>query len=288
MRRFFRRSMVWFLPVVIIPLGALLFMKYRFLRALEQKSVSAERNWQRNAIEAVAADIDDRFRRDAASALSLSHVQLISVGTLGKHFREHPVPGARRYLAVEFHGHNYTSQLFDANGVEVMTEPHEEVAVKLAIMPWHMAHKMDRVAERVLQTDERDPDHRIILRPVLDASMHVVGVAGVMLDSKIAYKKVTYIAANLFQNRHPSRSMDIRVGRACRAHAARPRLHFPAARVRLQGLARRCARCVREPGGTGGVSVPEQHVVDGRRVRRAPRRDRTRGKLGRAADAARR
>ena len=44
--RLVRRSMIWFLPVVIIPLGALLFMQYNFLRKLEQKSVSAERNWR--------------------------------------------------------------------------------------------------------------------------------------------------------------------------------------------------------------------------------------------------
>ena len=49
MRRLFRRS-IWFVPFVVIPLGALLVMQVRFLRALEQKSVSAERNWQRGAI----------------------------------------------------------------------------------------------------------------------------------------------------------------------------------------------------------------------------------------------
>jgi len=223
MRRFFRRSMVWFLPVVIVPLGVLLVMQYRFLRALEQKSVSAERNWQRNAIEAVAADIDDRFRRDAAAALTLSHVQLVSVATLGKHFREHPVPGARRYFAVEFHGNHYTGQLFDANGVEVTTEWGEAEAVKLATMPWHMAYKWERVAQPELQTDERDRSHRIILRPVVDASMRVVGVAGVMLDPKIAHKKVTYIAASLFQKRHPSRSMDIRIGAGLPARTPRGR-----------------------------------------------------------------
>ena len=223
MRRLFRRSMIWFLPVVIIPLGALLVMQYRFLRALEVKSVSAERNWQRNAVEAVAADIDDRFRRDAGAALTLSHVQLVSVATLGKHFREHPLPGVRRYFAVEFHGHQYTAQLFDPNGVEVTADWSEAEAVKLSTMAWHMAHKWDRVAQPELQTDERDRNHRIIVKPVVDASMHVVGVAGVMLDPKVAQKKVTHIAANLFQKRHPSRSMNIRVGPGLPAQTARGR-----------------------------------------------------------------
>ena len=223
MRRLLRRSMIWFLPVVIIPLGALLVMQYRFLRALEQKSVSAERNWQRSAIEAIAADIDDRFRRDAAAALTLTHVQLVSVATLGKHFREHPVPGVRRYFAVEFHGNHYTGQLFDPNGVEVTAGWGETEAVKLSTMAWHMAYKWNRVAQPELQTDERDRNHRIILRPVVDASMHVVGVAGVMLDPKVAQKKVTHIAAGLFGKRHPSRSMNIRVGPGIPARTPRGR-----------------------------------------------------------------
>ena len=55
MRRIFRRSVLWFLPVVIIPLAALLVLQVRFLRSLEQKTVSAERNWMRNSLELVTA-----------------------------------------------------------------------------------------------------------------------------------------------------------------------------------------------------------------------------------------
>ncbi len=223
MRRLFRRSVIWFLPLVIIPVGALLVMQYRFLRALEQKTVSAERNWQRSAIEAVAADVDDRFRRDATAALSLSHVQLVSVATLGKHFRQHPVPGVRRYFAVEFHGNHYTGQLFDPNGVEVTADWGETEAVKIAITPWHMAYKKGRVAQPELQVDERDRAYRIILRPVVDQSMHVVGVAGVMLDPKLAHRKVSYLAANIFNNRYPKRAMTVRVGNDLPARTPRGR-----------------------------------------------------------------
>ncbi|HEX8411786.1 MAG TPA: HAMP domain-containing sensor histidine kinase [Thermoanaerobaculia bacterium] len=213
MRRLFRRSMYWFLPVVIIPLGGLLVMQYRTLRTLEQKSVSAERNWQRNAIEAVASDVDERFRRDAEKALALSHVQLLSFGTLGKHFREHPVPGARRFFTLEFHDHRYVSRMWSTNGVETKGHDWSEAeAIKLATMGWHMAYRWGRVAQPALQTDERDRKHRIILRPVVDESMRVVGVAGVMLDPKWARKKISAIAATSFKERFPKRAMTVRVG----------------------------------------------------------------------------
>ena len=212
-RRFFRRSMYWFLPVVIIPLGALLVMQYRTLRTLEKASVSAERNWQRNAIEAVVLDVDERYRRAADAALSLSHVQLLSAATLGKHFREHPVPAARRFFALEYHGKRYTAQMWDPNGIETNSDSWSEAeAIKLATMGWHMAHQWGRIAQPSLQVDQRDPEHRIILRPVVDESMHVVGVAGVMLDPEAAKKALPVIALAAFKERFPRRPMTLRVG----------------------------------------------------------------------------
>jgi signal transduction histidine kinase len=213
MRRLFRRSILWLLPVVIIPLGALLVMQYRFLRTLEQKTVSAERNWLRNAIETVTADVDDRFRRDAKAALSLSHVQLVSWATLGKHFREHPVPAAKMYFAMHFRGNHYETTFFDWNGVAFKPEDWaDSEAVKMATVAWHVAHKWERVAQPALQVDERDPKHRMILRPVVDESMHVVGVAGVMLDDRVARDKIKAVAAHSFKKRYPNRDMSLRVG----------------------------------------------------------------------------
>ncbi|HVE71907.1 MAG TPA: HAMP domain-containing sensor histidine kinase [Thermoanaerobaculia bacterium] len=213
MRRLSRRSL-WLLPVVILPVGALLVMQYRFLRTLEQKSVSAERNWQRGAIETVAQDIDDTLRLQAKRALDISHVQLVSTGTLGKHFREHPVEGAKLYFASYFSPEGkIVTYYWDPNGVELKGWWHSDAeAVKMAMMPWHAAHKWRRVAEPVLQVDERDLGHRIVQRPVVDESMHVVGVAGVVLDSKAARKRIATMAAVLLQNRYPKRPMNVVVG----------------------------------------------------------------------------
>ena len=213
MRRLFRRS-IWFVPVVIIPVGALLVMQVRFLRTLEQKSVSAERNWQRGAIETIAQEIDDRLRSDATAALSLSEVQLVSTATLGKHFREHPIPGARFFFATRFgHDGRIETRYYDPNGVELQSWWHGDVeAVKMSMMPWHAAHRWGRVAEPVLQVDEREPRHRIIQRPVVDESMHVVGVAGAVLDPKVARKRLTRMAGTYWKNRYPNRMMNVRVG----------------------------------------------------------------------------
>ena len=212
MHRLFRRSL-WFVPVVIIPVGALLVMQYRFLRTLEQKSVSAERNWQRGAIEAVAEDIDDSMRRATKAAVSLSHVQLLSTATLGKHFRETRVPGARLYFATHFaEDGKIVTRFYDPNGVELHGWPADAETVKMASMPWHAAHKWGRVAEPVLQVDERDPRSRLVQRPVVDESWHVVGVAGVVFDPKRARKEIATMATALWKSRYPRRAMTVAVG----------------------------------------------------------------------------
>ncbi|HEX7829553.1 MAG TPA: HAMP domain-containing sensor histidine kinase [Thermoanaerobaculia bacterium] len=212
MRRLFARSMLWFLPVVIIPVAALLVMQYRFLRTLEQKSVSAERNWLRGAVETVSADVEERFRTAATEALSLSHVQLLSVATIGKHFRDHQVPAGRTYFAMHFDQDKYETRYYDRNGFERKPTWPEMEAVKLATVGWHVAHKWKRVATPALQVDEKDPANRVIVRPIVDESMHVVGVAGVLLDEGAAKKRISAIADGLLQQRFPSRVIAIRVG----------------------------------------------------------------------------
>ena len=69
MRRIFRRSIFWLLPAVIVPLGALLVMQVRFLRTMEQKTVSAEKNWQRNSLELVTEELSTKYRTTAAKSL---------------------------------------------------------------------------------------------------------------------------------------------------------------------------------------------------------------------------
>ncbi|HUR79253.1 MAG TPA: HAMP domain-containing sensor histidine kinase [Thermoanaerobaculia bacterium] len=213
MRRLSRRS-IWLLPVVILPVGALLVMQYRFLRTLEQKSVSAERNWQRGAIESVTQDIDDALRREAKAALAISQAQLASTDdTLSKHFRAHHFPGAKSFFAASFGpGGEITTLYWDTKGVPMERWHTDADAVKMSVMPWHAAHMWGRVAEPVLQVDERDRWRRIIQRPVVDESMHVVGVVGVVLDPHLAKKKIAFLASGLLKNRYPKRPMSVLVG----------------------------------------------------------------------------
>ncbi len=212
MRRFLMRPMMWFLPVVIIPLGALVVMQYRFLRTLEQKSVSAERNWLRGVVETVAVDVEEHYRSTANAALTISPDQLNHCESLGPHFRGHQIPAAQSYFVVLFEKDRWTTSVFDSAFVARSANWTETEAIKMAAAGWSMAHRWQRVAKAELQTDERDPKHRVIVRPVLDESMHVVGVAGVILDEAGSRAHITAFADGLLRRRYPLRVMSVRVG----------------------------------------------------------------------------
>ena len=203
MRRIFRRSILWFLPVVIIPLGALLVLQVHFLRSLEERTVSAERNWMRNSLELVTSELESRYRTDSEAALSLSETQLKDVTNIGGHFAKHHVPGARAFFSMSFKEDMYDSGFFDAHGRERHPTHAEADAVKMATVSWHVAHKWNRVAEPLLYVDERDPKNRIILRPVVDESWHVVGVTGVILDESLSKAAMTTIGTKILKKRHP-------------------------------------------------------------------------------------
>ena len=223
MRRLFRHSILWLLPVVVVPLGALLVMQYRTLRMLETKTASAERNWLRNSLEIAVDEIEARYRSAARATLTVSPPRLADVATLGDHFRRRSVPGARTFFALRFTPGMTEAGYFDAWGKEKLPREDEAEAIRMSIASWHMAYKWNRVAAQVTsQVDERDPKNRVILRPVVDASMHVVGVVGVVLDDKIAHSSMLDIGRAALKQRYPSTSssMNLRIAEKFPKHMA--------------------------------------------------------------------
>jgi len=199
MRRLFRRSILWLFVVVLIPLGALLTMQVRFLRDMEKKTASAERNLLRNSLERVTTDVETRYRRAAAAALTLDQASLEDLPANGAHFGRHAVPGARTYFAMRFHHGEMKTEYFDIYGKPKMATEAEYEAVKMSTVSWHVAHKWHRVAQPALHVDERDKRNRIILQPIVDASWHVVGIAGVILDEQAARAAMSKISQEILK-----------------------------------------------------------------------------------------
>jgi len=209
--RFLRRSMFWLVPAVLIPLAALLVMQVRFLRTLEQKTASAAQNWLRTSLELVTSEIETRYRTTAKAALDVSVADAGDAGALSRHFAAQKVPGARSYFTAVFDEHKVDFHRFDTNGVEKEAALEEKEAIKLVAVSWHVAHKMQRIATPALHVDERDPKHRIIARPMLDESMRIVGVTGVVLDDGIARASMEQIGKRILKERYPQHGVALRV-----------------------------------------------------------------------------
>jgi signal transduction histidine kinase len=186
MVRIFRRSILWLVPVVVIPLIALLMIQYRFLRTLESKTVSAQRSWLRDSAERVADDIDQYYRTASLRALTIERNCLCQAAVLGAHFRQTPVDGARTFFVVHFDGPHAYYSYFSPAGTAKALPSDEEQAVKLSTVAWHVAHKMKQaIPHPPMSVDERDEHNRIIMRPVVDGTEHVLGVAGIIFDESL-------------------------------------------------------------------------------------------------------
>ena len=187
MARLFRRSILWLVPIVVIPLGALLVVQYTFLRTLEMRTVSTERSSLRDSAEIVAGDIDQYYRTAALKALTIERDCLCDASLLAAHFTGTPIKGARTFFVVHFDNAHAIYNYFTPEGSIRKTLPaDEEQAVKLATVAWHVAHKMKQaIPHPPLTVDERDDRNRIVMRPVVDEAEHVHGVAGVILDETL-------------------------------------------------------------------------------------------------------
>ncbi|HMA20613.1 MAG TPA: HAMP domain-containing sensor histidine kinase, partial [Gemmatimonadaceae bacterium] len=212
MARLFRRSILWLVPVVVIPLGALLVVQYQFLRTLESKTVSAERSWLRDSAEVVAGDIDQYYRTSALKALSLDRSCLCDSRAMGEHFRGVSVNGARTFFVVHFDEMHAKYDYFSPDGYSKSLPEDEEQAVKLATVQWHVAHKMKQaIPHPPLSVDERDHRHRIIMRPVVDKWEHVHGVAGVILDEGLTRAAMMNLGAQSIATRYKDDACALRV-----------------------------------------------------------------------------
>ncbi|MGZ8829885.1 MAG: sensor histidine kinase [Thermoanaerobaculia bacterium] len=211
-----RRSILWLVLLVVIPLGALTVMQYGFLRSLQRTTAQAERNWLRSSLEEVTHEVENNYRMASERALAIPAATLTDVEELANHIRKTSVPGEKTFFAIRYDDNRAEWGFFDPQGVEKTPSSEEEVeAVKLATVSWHVAHKMQRISpQQALHVDERDPVNRIIMRPIVDDGLRVIGVVGVVLDEDLCRAEMVRIGAATLRRRFHGNDMLFRIGRA--------------------------------------------------------------------------
>ena len=172
---------------VLMPLLVILGLQYRSLVVFEKTSVAAHRGALRDYLEAVAADVADFYRTTAARALSGLADAVVQQTPPAVAACTPGVPGARLLFTVfmqdeTFQGHHF----YDPWCQPLASTPDAATvsAIKVAAAPWFILSKKGMVVDATPVTvDERDPEHRFLLKPVTDAASRVIGVAGMVVDT---------------------------------------------------------------------------------------------------------
>ena len=110
------------------------------------------------------------------------------------YFQRKEIVGARRLFVVRFGDGGRDETLFYDPRTGTMAAAHESDAaraVTVASAPWRLMRENGIEVETPrLVVEERDPEHRIVLAPILDRNAKVAGVAGMILDEAVFRERI--------------------------------------------------------------------------------------------------
>ncbi len=206
-----KRRALWvgFLAV-LVPLLVLLAMQYWWLVDLERKSTIARQAALENYLDAVAKEVHYFYTSTAERSLNISWWAFTpeKLGKMAHFFKKKKVEGARQlfvisYLTRDF-VHYYDPETFTVRKADFSPQI---VAIWAATAPWKILVKKGGLIDTTgLRTDERDPEHRIILNPITDESSKLVGLAGMIIDqdyfTEVVLPKAIANALPAFSGKH--------------------------------------------------------------------------------------
>lgn len=183
-----RRLWIGFL-MAFLPLVLTMVLQFLWLRRLERTSELADKAVLGNFLEAVTNEVLYAYGPVAERALDVPSSDFTH-GPLDRsaaYFRRREVEGVKVLFVVRFEHDGESTMLFYDPRSESMAPPpasDEARAVTVACAPWRLMNEngIEIDAPR-LKVEERDPENRIILNPILDEATRVVGVAGMVLDT---------------------------------------------------------------------------------------------------------
>lgn len=173
---------------VCVPLGILLGLQYKWLVSLQHTSAIAEKAWLNNYLVAVASEVEYFYRKQAQRSLNIPANVFAGAPPekVAHYFKKKGVKGARYLFAAKFPG-GKLEWLYGYDPVAGKFggpwDPGAKRAITVALSPWKtLAMKDGDVVSDVLVVEEKDPDNRIILMPIVDENARFLGVAGMIVD----------------------------------------------------------------------------------------------------------
>lgn len=183
-----KRRILWLgFGAVLAPLLCLLVLQYRWLSTLEKSSAIAREATLQNYLDAVTGEVEYYYRWIGERSLNLP-AELFTESWHDKalySFKKREAPGVRHLFLVSFVNGKGEALYWDPAGHRPARLPWgaEARAVYAATASWEiLAHKGVRLEQASLSVDERDPANRILMNPIVDDDLRVVGLAGLVVD----------------------------------------------------------------------------------------------------------
>jgi signal transduction histidine kinase len=192
-----KRRTLWLgFVAVLVPLLILLVLQFVWLGHLRRATAIAHQAALHTFLESVGTDIQYFYRSDAERALNVA-ASLIVQGRFDKvahQWKVKPVLGARRLFLADFTRERFGNFYVynpDTQRLESPAASEESLAIVLASSPWQLLRFRGPTSQgSTLMVDERNPQYRIIMNPILDESSDVVGMAGMILDEDYFRKEL--------------------------------------------------------------------------------------------------
>lgn len=197
-RTFLKQHMLWVgLVAVVFPLLCILALQYWSLLKLEKTSTVADKVWMRNFLSDVGNEVKHLYRGNVEQALSIP-AYAITGDLLEKGrtpFGACEIKGVKRLFVSAFDKKGeWKTYFYDPNcktyqSTQIASEAR---AVNVATASFKMMSQEQTVVRTPSHTfDDRDPENRIVLKPILNEQWKVVGVAGFIID--IDYLKYEFL-----------------------------------------------------------------------------------------------
>lgn len=185
---------------VLLPLAVLLWLQYRWLQDLERTSTIAREEALHNYLGVIAKEIKLRYWSAADGLLTLPAgiTEPAFRHKIPKFFEKRFDPVARRLFVVDFQRPMVESlEIYDPDrqllvAPESTPESNAELAaISMAIAPWRVLHqKGGPVDDDALILEQKNREHRMLLKPLRGPDSRVTGLVGMVLDQEYFVRTV--------------------------------------------------------------------------------------------------
>ena len=204
-----RRRFFWIVvAALMLPLGVILIVQFRSLRTLEQALPVYRKELMNRYLEAVTDKVQELCSEGAEKALAVpaeaiaftrggatqDHGQRSrtpgAFDRVADHFGRQEFKGARRFFISVINGHDPTGGdavlFYDPTRQSMEFDPHapEMRAINVACAPYMIYIRARAVIVPQAMGISRDPEHPLMVKPILDAEHRIRGIAGLVLDQE--------------------------------------------------------------------------------------------------------